>query len=144
NELAAALSLDNLTDTRAALGKTLDEAALRALERLAEDVEGYWAGTVSRLGAALLAGKTQAGLAGQWMGLLLVARFGQDSRLVRGLENGVEVWRLLGAKVEALQQWTRNTAQAIRSGNAAGVMQSPAVEHSGGLLPLAARLLIAL
>lgn len=144
NELAAALSLDNLGDTRTALGKTLDEAALRALERLADDVEGYWAGTVSRLGAALLAGKTQAGLAGQWMGLLLVARFGQDSRLVRGLENGVEVWRLLGEKAEALQQWTRNTAQAIRSGNAAGVLQSPAVKNSGGLLPLAALLLNAL
>jgi len=144
NELAAALSLDNLADTRAALGKTLDEAALRALERLANDVEGYWAGAVSRLGAALLVGKTQAGLAGQWMGLLLVARFGQDSRLVRGLESGVEVWRLLGAKADALQQWTRNTAQAIRSGNAAGVLQSPAVKNSGGLLPLAALLLNAL
>ncbi|SFO69914.1 hypothetical protein SAMN05216601_101190 [Ectopseudomonas composti] len=144
NELAAALSLDNLADTRAALGKTLDEAALRALERLADDVEGYWAGAISRLGAALLAGKTQAGLASQWMGLLLVARFGQDSRLVRGLENGVEVWRLLGEKADALQQWTRNTAQAIRSGNAAGVLQSPAVQNSGGLLPLAALLLNAL
>ncbi|MBJ3773797.1 hypothetical protein JEQ20_25400, partial [Klebsiella pneumoniae] len=60
NELAAALSLENLADTRAALGKTLDEAALRALERIADDVEGYWAGAISRLGAALLAGKTQA------------------------------------------------------------------------------------
>ncbi|WP_051497204.1 hypothetical protein [Pseudomonas sp. BAY1663] len=56
----------------------------------------------------------------------------------------MEVWRLLGEKADALQQWTRNTAQAIRSGNAAGVMQSPAVKNSGGLLPLAALLLNAL
>lgn len=141
NELSAALSLDNLASTRAALAGILDEAALRSLERLAADTQGYWSNTVARLGAALLAAQSQTSLAGQWMGLFAVTRLGQDARLVRTIENGTEVWRLLGQKAEALQQWTRNTAQAIRSGQVAGILQSPVIRNSSGLLPLAALLL---
>jgi len=144
NEMVSALSLDNIGETRAALAKTLDEQALKAIERLANDVEGAWATTVARLGGALVQLKTGASLVTHWAGLFLVARFGQDSRLVRGLENGVEVWRLMGTKAEALNQWTQSTAQAIRNGRAAGIIQSPAVKNSGGILPLAALLLNAL
>lgn len=144
NELVAALSLDNLGETRSALASTLDEPALRAIERLANDVEGSWATTVARLGGALVLLKHRSQLATHWVGLLLVTRFGQDSRLVRALENGVEVWRLMGAKAEALSQWTSNTAQAIRSGRVAGIIQSPVIKNSGGILPLAALLLNAL
>ncbi|SDS61051.1 hypothetical protein SAMN05216198_2338 [Halopseudomonas litoralis] len=144
NEVVAALSLDNLAETRAALGNTLDEPTLLAFQRLADDVEGYWARTVSRLGAALLLTRAETGIAGHWMGLMLAARFGQDSRLVRTMENGVEAWRLVGQKADALRHWTQNTAQAIRSGQIAGVAQLPAIKNSGGILPLAALLLNAL
>lgn len=144
NELIAALSLDNLAQTRTALANALDEPALRAIERLASDIDGTWATTVARLGGALVLLKANASLATHWAGLLLVTRFGQDSRLVRVMENGVEVWRLLGTKAEALSQWANNTAQAIRSGRAAGIIQSPAIKNSGGILPLAALLLNAL
>ncbi|WP_022961980.1 toxin VasX [Halopseudomonas pelagia] len=144
NELVAALNLDNLANTRDALSHTLDEAALRGLERLAGEVDGYWATTVSRLGAALLALRPESTQAGQWMSLMAVVRFGHDSRLMRVLENGVTVWRLAGEKADALSQWTRTTAQAIRNGNAASILQAPIVRNSGGLLPLAALLLNAL
>jgi hypothetical protein len=144
NELVTALSLDNLGETRSALASTLDEPALRAIERLAGDIEGTWATTVARLGGALVLLKHNTQLATHWVGLLLVTRFGQDSRLVRVMENGVEIWRLLGTKAEALSQWANNTAQAIRSGRAAGIIQSPAIKNSGGILPLAALLLNAL
>ncbi len=145
NELIAVLSLENLGETRAALaGQTLDERALRAIERLAGDIEGAWATTVARLGGALVLLKHNTQLATHLVGLLLVTRFGQDSRLVRAVENGVEVWRLMGAKAEALSKWASNTAQAIRSGRVAGIVQSPAITNSGGILPLAALLLNAL
>lgn len=140
NELVAALSLDNLADTRAILATTLSDADLRALERLAANMDGYWAKTVARVGAAMAEAKTIS----PCIGLMLVLRFGADSRLVKAIEHGAEVWRMTGEKAEALQQWTRNTAQAIRSGNAAGVLQSAAIRNSGGLLPLAALLLNAL
>ncbi|MGE6527647.1 toxin VasX [Pseudomonas sp. NPDC077382] len=144
NELIAALSLENLGETRAALAGTLDEPALRAIERLAGNIEGAWATTVARLGGALVLLKHNTQLASHWAGLLLVTRFGQDSRLVRAVENGVDVWRLMGAKAEALSQWASNTAQAIRSGRVAGIVPSPAITNSGGILPLAALLLNAL
>ncbi|MEX6502845.1 toxin VasX [Pseudomonas zhanjiangensis] len=144
NELVTALSHENLADTRTALAASLDEPVLRAIERLAHEVEGAWATTVARLGGALVLLKAKAGLATHWAGLMLVARFGQDSRLIRGIEEGVEVWRLAGAKADALKQWTQNTAQAIRSGRAAGIVQSPAVKNSGGVLPLLALLLNAM
>lgn len=103
-----------------------------------------WATTVARMGGALVLLKHNTQLATHWVGLLLVTRFGQDSRLVRAVENGVEVWRLMGAKAEALSKWASNTAQAIRSGRVAGIVQSPAITNSGGILPLAALLLNAL
>lgn len=144
NEVVAALSLENLAQTRTALASTLDEPALRAIERLANDIDGTWATTVARLGGALVLLKNGTRLANHWTGLLLVTRFGQDSRLVRAMDNGVEVWRLLGSKAEALNHWVQSTAQAIRTGRAAGIIQSPAIKNSGGILPLAALLLNAL
>src|SRR3990167_2889021 len=108
NELVTALSLDNLGETRSALASALDEPALRSIERLAGDIEGTWATTVARLGGALVLLKHNTQLATHWVGLLLVTRFGQDSRLVRAVENGVEVWHLMGAKAEALSKWTSN------------------------------------
>jgi hypothetical protein len=144
NELVAALSLDNLAQTRTALAGTLDEPALRAIERLAGDIEGAWATTVARLGSALVLLKNATHPSSHWAGLLLVTRFGQDSRLVRTPEQGVEVWRLMGTKADALNQWASNTAQAIRNGRAAGITQSPVIKNSGGILPLAVLLLNAL
>ncbi|MCP1646567.1 hypothetical protein J2T41_006225, partial [Pseudomonas citronellolis] len=50
----------------------------------------------------------------------------------------------LGQQAQQLGQWVNNTAQAIGQGRAAGILQSPAVQNSGGLLPLAALLVNAL
>ncbi|SDR80522.1 hypothetical protein SAMN05216198_0468 [Halopseudomonas litoralis] len=141
NEILAALSRDNLGATQAALASLLDEPAVAALQRLAQDMEGAWANTVSRLGAALLALKLPGEVAGQWAGSFVVARLGDDVRLVRFADGVNQSWRLLGGKADTLNQWLRGTVQAIGQGRASAIAQSSAVQNSGGLLPLAALLL---
>src|SRR5690606_37119194 len=133
-----------LAQTRTALAATLDESALRAIGRLASDIDGAWATTVARLGGALIRLKSGTRLTSHRAGWLLVSRLGQDSRLVRTVERGAEVWRLVGSKADALNQWTSKTAQMIRTGRAAGIMQSSVLKNSGGILPLVALLLNAL
>lgn len=134
NELVTALGLENLADTRAAMAKTLDADTLRNIERLASNLEGAWTATVTRLGASLIQARNSAAMA---MGLFLVIRLGEDTRLLRGVENGMQAWRLAGQKAEALSHWTRITAQEIRLGRPNGIVNSPTVKASGGLLPLA-------
>ncbi len=73
--------------------------------------------------------------------MLLVTRLGEDARLLRVAQGAGQGWRLLGNKADALNQWLRGTVQAIGQGRAAAIAQTPAVQNSGGLLPLAALLL---
>lgn len=143
-ELQAVLAQDNLSATHEALTHLLGAATVQALQRLASDVDGYWSLTVARLGAVLLALQQKGTLPGQWLGTLLVTRLSAGAPLVRTLNNGVATWRLLGQQAQQLGQWVNNTAQAIGQGRAAGILQSPAVQNSGGLLPLAALLVNAL
>lgn len=141
NELITALSLENLADTRAAIARVLDPDTLRTIERLAGNLEGAWTATLTRLGASLI--QTRKGTALP-IGLFIVLRLGEDTRLLRGLENGVAVWRLVGQKADALAQWTRTTAQAIALGRVGAIVNAPVVKASGGLLPLAALVVNAL
>ncbi|WP_312934606.1 toxin VasX [Pseudomonas sp.] len=141
NELVTALSLENLADTRAAIAKILDPDTLRNIERLTSNLEGAWTATLARLAASLIQTRNGTALP---MGLFIVLRLGEDTRLLRGIENGVAVWRLVGQKANALGQWTRTTAQAIAVGRVGGIVNSPAVKASGGLLPLAALVVNAL
>lgn len=135
NELVTALSLENLADSRAAALKILDADTLRNIERLASNLEGAWTATMTRLGASLIHASKGTAMA---MGLFLVIRLGDNTRLVQGVENGIKVWRLVGQNAEALSQWTRSTAQAISLGRVSGIVNAPTVKASGGLLPLAA------
>lgn len=135
NELVTALSLENLADSRAAALKILDADTLRNIERLASNLEGAWTATMTRLGASLIHASKGTTMA---MGLFLVIRLGDNTRLVQTVENGIKVWRLLGQNAEALSQWTRSTAQAISLGRVSGIVNAPSVKASGGLLPLAA------
>ncbi|MBZ9785794.1 hypothetical protein K9857_30045, partial [Pseudomonas sp. REP124] len=96
-ELVAALSLENLVETRTAMAKVLDTDTLRNIERLASNLEGAWAATMTRLGAALI--QTQNGTA-MAMGLFLVMRLGEDTRMLFRIENGLHMWRLAGMKAE--------------------------------------------
>lgn len=135
NELVTALSLENLADSRAAALKILDADTLRNIERLASNLEGAWTATMTRLGASLIHASKGTAMA---MGLFLVIRLGDNTRLVQGVENGIKVWRLVGQNVEALSQWTRSTSQAISLGRVNGIVNAPSIKASGGLLPLAA------
>ncbi|MFJ7314655.1 toxin VasX [Pseudomonas sp. NPDC098747] len=135
NELVTALSLENLADSRAAAIKILDTDTLRNIERLASNLEGAWTATMTRLGASLIHASKGTAMA---MGLFLVIRLGDNTRLVQGVENGIKVWRLVGQNAEALSQWTRSTAQAISLGRVNGIVNAPSIKASGGLLPLAA------
>lgn len=135
NELVTALSLENLADSRAAALKILDADTLRNIERLASNLEGAWTATMTRLGASLIHASKGTTMA---MGLFLVIRLGDNTRLVQVVENGIKVWRLVGQNAEALSQWTRSTAQAISLGRVSGIVNAPSVKASGGLLPLAA------
>ncbi|MEO8643791.1 MULTISPECIES: toxin VasX [Pseudomonas] len=135
NELVTALSLENLADSRAAALKILDADTLRNIERLTSNLEGAWTATMTRLGASLIHASKGTAMA---MGLFLVIRLGDNTRLVQGVENGIKVWRLVGKNAEALGQWTRSTAQAISLGRVNGIVNAPSIKASGGLLPLAA------
>ncbi|SFT62810.1 hypothetical protein [Pseudomonas marincola] len=141
SEIVEALSSDNLANTRALLAQTLDESALRALDRVANDVEGVWAAIVSRLGASLLALKSQGSVSKQWLATLISVRLGNDAWLTSRAVNGTTVWQLLGSKAKALNDWSKRTAEAIGLGSAKDILDSPAIKNSGGLLPLAALLL---
>lgn len=138
NELTAALSLENLADSRAAMAKTLHADTLRTLERLAANLEGHWTAVMTRLSAALIHDSQDLARA---MGLLLVVRLGENSHLLRTVENGLSLWRLAGQKAEALGQWTHFTAKAIGLGKVSSIVNSASVKASGGLLPLAALVL---
>lgn len=138
NELSTALSQENLADSRAAMAKTLDADTLRTLERLAANLEGSWTAVMTRLSAALIHDSQNLARA---MGLLLVVRLGENSHMLRTVENGLSLWRLAGQKAEALGQWTHFTAKAIGLGKIAGITGSSTVSASGGLLPLAALVL---
>lgn len=141
SEIVEALSSDNLANSRALLAQTLDESALRALDRVANDVEGVWAAIVSRLGASLLALKSQGSVSKQWLATLISVRLGNDAWLTSRAVNGTTVWQLLGSKAKALNDWSKRTAEAIGLGSAKDILDSPAIKNSGGLLPLAALLL---
>lgn len=141
NEILAALSADNLAATRGLLAGQLDEHAIRALQRLAQDLEGIWASTVAKLAASLAVLKTQGSIAAQWAGVLLVTRLGEDARLLRVAEGAGQGWRLLGNKADALNRWLQDAVRGIAQGRVASVAQSSAVRNSGGLLPLTALLL---
>ncbi|MBE7375827.1 toxin VasX [Pseudomonas lopnurensis] len=141
NEILAALSADNLAATQELLASQLDEPGIRALQRLAQDLDGIWASTVARLGASLVVLKTQGSIAAQWAGVLLVTRLGEDARLLRVAEGAGQGWRLLGNKADALNRWLQDAVRGIAQGRVASVAQSSAVRNSGGLLPLAALLL---
>src|SRR5690606_16962713 len=72
NGLIPALSPDPPAHTRTAPAATLDAPALRAVGRLASDIDGAWATTAARLGGALIRLNRGTRLTSHWAGLLLV------------------------------------------------------------------------
>ncbi|MBU3056396.1 toxin VasX [Pseudomonas indica] len=134
-ELENALSADNLADTRTLLGKLLDPAEVAALTRLAGNLQGAWAQTVTRLGAGIvkLAGEDLKPL----MGLLLILRLGDTARFTKSLVEGSTVWNVTGQLADNLKAFTHQVAEGLRKGTLKQVQRWEGAKQAGGVLPLA-------
>ncbi|WP_347927884.1 toxin VasX [Pseudomonas helvetica] len=139
-ELMAALASDNISATHQALAP-LSAAVLNDIAAMARDAGSQWSVLVNRLAAALLLLKGDGTFSGSWMGILIAARLGSDTRLQFVTEGGRQVWKLLGQQAEGLRQWVNATAKAIGMGRVERIVRSPFVTDSGGVVPLAALLL---
>ncbi|HEX4551428.1 toxin VasX [Pseudomonas sp.] len=139
SELMAALSADNISLTHQALAP-LSVAVLEHIASMARDAGSQWSVLVNRLGAALLLLKDDRHISASWMGIFVAARLGSESRLQSTIENTRHVWKLLGQRAEALDEWVNKAGKAIGIGRVERIVNSPAVVNSGGVVPLAALL----
>ncbi|OEC35143.1 hypothetical protein A7D27_26585 [Pseudomonas sp. 1D4] len=136
-EVLTALSLDNLEASRAALAKVIGAKAMQALYRAINAAHGGWLASVNLASAALLNTEVGIKMTAHQIGVFVVARLKDDARLVKTFKNGVAHWRLLGDKAQALDKWMERTASGIARGLPARIVNSTAVQNSGGVLPLA-------
>ncbi|MCK1794270.1 toxin VasX [Pseudomonas violetae] len=139
-ELMAALASDNISATHQALAP-LSSRVLNDIAAMARVVSSDWSVLVNRLAASLLLLKGNGAFSGSWMGVLIAARLGSDTRLQLVNEAGRQVWKVLGQQAEALGDWAKETGRAIGSGRVGRIVNSPVVANSGGVVPLAALLL---
>jgi hypothetical protein len=139
-ELMAALASDNISATHQVLAP-LSALVLDDIAAMARDVSSQWSMLVNRLAAALLLLKADGAFSRSWMGVLIAARLGSDTRLQFVTEAGRQVWKLLGQQAEALGDWAKATGKAIGAGRVGRIVNSPVVANSGGVVPLAALLL---
>lgn len=140
SELMAALSSDNIDATRQALS-SLSKLIVDDLGSIAKDAHAPWAVLVSRISASLLLLKSEQGFSTSWLTVFITARLGGNARLQSAREGGRLVWKLFGQQVDGLNRWVKDTAHAIGTGHVKGIVDSPFVQKSGGVVPLAALLL---
>lgn len=145
-ELMAALSLENQANAEQALIKILGPLGapiLANLAQLARETDGVWNTLIKRSGAALLllSGEPGAPLSGAWLNIMIAARMGSQTGLRFVSEGGRQVLQLVGKAAEDLTQWAQVTGKAIGTGRVANIVNSPAVQKSGGVIALAALLL---
>ena len=145
-ELMAALSLENQANAEQALIKILGPLGapiLANLAQLARETDGVWNTLIKRSGAALLllSGEPGAPLSGAWLNIMIAARMGSQTGLRFVSEGGRQVFQLVGKAAEDLTQWAQVTGKAIGTGRVANIVNSPAVQKSGGVIALAALLL---
>jgi len=139
-ELMAALASDNISATHQVLAP-LSALVLDDIAAMARDASSQWSMLVNRLAAALLLLKGDSTFSRSWMGVLIAARLGSDTRLQFVTEAGRQVWKLLGQQAEALGDWAKTTGKVIGAGRVGRIVNSPVVANSGGVVPLAALLL---
>ncbi|MFL1528988.1 toxin VasX [Pseudomonas sp. O230] len=139
-ELMAALASDNINATHQALAP-LSTLVLDDIAAMARDVGSQWSMLVNRLAASLLLLKGNGAFSGSWMGVFIAVRLGSNTPVGLVIENGRQVWALLGQQAEALGDWTKATGKAIGAGRVARIVNSPVVANSGGVVPLAALML---
>ena len=145
-ELMAALSLENQANAEQALIKILGPLGAPILANLAElarEADSAWNSLIKRLGAALLllGGKPGTPLSGAWLSIMVAVRVGSETGLRLINQGGRQVLQLVGKAAEDLIQWAKITGKAIGTGHVANIVNSPAVQKSGGVIALAALLL---
>ncbi|MGO2284580.1 toxin VasX [Pseudomonas lundensis] len=145
-ELMAALSLENQANAEQALIKILGPLGAPILANLAElarEADSAWNSLIKRLGAALLllGGEPGAPLSGAWLSIMVAARVGSETGLRLINQSGRQVLQLVGKAAEDMIQWAKITGKAIGTGHVAHIVNSPAVQKSGGVIALAALLL---
>ena len=145
-ELMAALSLENQANAEQALIKILGPLGAPILANLAElarEADSAWNSLIKRLGAALLllGGEPGTPLSGAWLSIMVAVRVGSETGLRLINQGGRQVLQLVGKAAEDLIQWAKITGKAIGTGHVANIVNSPAVQKSGGVIALAALLL---
>ncbi|MEE4688673.1 toxin VasX [Pseudomonas alliivorans] len=145
-EMLAALSVESQDNARQAMAKVLKplaEPILSDLSEMARNANGLWSILVKRLGAALLLlkGEHKEHLSKSWTTLLMAVRLANQVGTKILLENGTRILKPFGSGVESLMHWAKSTGRAISTGQAANILNSPAIQNSGGLVPLVVLLL---
>ena len=72
---------------------------------------------------------------------MVAVRVGSETGLRLINQGGRQVLQLVGKAAEDLIQWAKITGKAIGTGHVANIVNSPAVQKSGGVIALAALLL---
>ena len=134
-ELENALAADNLAKTRSILNSLIDPAEVAALSRLAENLQGAWAQTVTRIGAGVI--KLAGGDLKPLMGMLLILRLSDAAQFSKTVAQGSTVWKVSGQLADGLKTFTDQVAAGIKQGTLKQVRHWDGAKRAGGVLSLA-------
>ncbi|MCQ9426526.1 hypothetical protein NRB16_23675 [Pseudomonas sp. LJDD11] len=137
-EIMAALSGENLNNTKDALSKALGPAANKTLNYMQKVTNNsLWILMINRLSPAILMlqGKAER-LSESWVGLMTFLHINAKARLKWTQGKSFKVLEIFGPGTDDLKQWTKTTANAIAKGKIADIVNNKAVQNAGGLTPL--------
>lgn len=137
-EILAALSDENMANTKVLLSKALGTAARSVLAHMqAMASNGRWTGMVNRLSPAVLLLKGKADrLSEAWMGLMTFTRINSQIGFRWVQKQNFRTLEAFGQNIDEVQRWATSTGEAIGKGRVADILNSREVQNSGGLTPL--------
>ncbi|WP_236709394.1 hypothetical protein, partial [Pseudomonas sp. Leaf127] len=137
-EVLAALSDENMSNTRAGLSRALGETASPVLAHMQVMTrDSQWTAMVNRLSPAVILLRDKVDrLSKPWIGMMVFVRTNAQIGFKWTTDQNFRVFQAFGKGVAELEQWARSTALAISKGHTANILNSKAVQNSGGLTPL--------
>ncbi|GAB7531540.1 hypothetical protein PS3A_39520 [Pseudomonas sp. 3A(2025)] len=137
-EILAALSDENMANTRALLSKAMGTAAQSVLAHMQVMANNSrWTSMVNRLSPAVLLLKGKADrLSETWVGLMTFARVNSQIGFRWVQQQNFRTLEAFGENVDDVQRWASSTGAAIGKGRVADIVNGREVQNSGGLTPL--------
>ncbi|MBD8575747.1 hypothetical protein IFR09_16865 [Pseudomonas syringae] len=138
-EILAALSDENIANTKALLSKILGtegQPVLAHMQAMANNSQ--WTAMVNRLAPAVLQlkGDKVDRLSGTWISLMTFTRLNSHLGFRWAQQQNVRTLEAFGQNVDEVRRWAARTGAAIGKGRVADIVNSRAVQDSGGLTPL--------